>query len=1243
MFRFFIDRGGTFTDVYAEIPGEPGYRVIKLLSEDPENYPDAPLEGIRRVIEDVTGVSQPSERFDSSQVDSIRMGTTIATNALLERKGSPFALMITKGFGDLLKIGKQNRPDLFDLNIRKPTQLYETVVEVDERVRVLSPHEKPVNNSFQKGVSGDYIEILRAPNLDQIRKDLQIILDNGIRGLAVVLMHSSHWPDHEILIGSLAESMGFKQISISSQIMPRIKIVERGQTCCIDAYLSPHIRTYLEGFRSRFNNPNTKLLFMQSDGGLVFADRFSGSNAILSGPAGGVVGYAETTFDHKDDNLKSIMPMPVIGFDMGGTSTDVSRFDGEYDWVHETEIAGVHIQASQMNIKTVAAGGGSRLFYKNGMFMVGPESSGAHPGPVCYRKNGFLSLTDANLVLGRIQPEYFPKIFGKSHDLPLDLNGAREGFAKLVDEINADLQSKAKPEMTIEDVAYGFVSVANEVMSRPIREITVARGHDIRKHKLACFGGAGGQHACSIARALGISKIFIHRFAGILSAYGLGLADVVEEIQEPASGVLDKKSYDQFSKRLNGLAKRTCEVLAQQGVKVEDINVKRYMNLRYEGTDTNRMISEPADKNFIREFEYVYKREFGFQLSDRDIVVDDLRIRAIGKTEPLKEKPITRKPEKTQPIHITKCYFEQGWMDTPVFQLDLMGALEIITGPAILINDTSTIIVEPDCIANITEFGCVEIDVSSTKKIQVDREVDPIQISIFSSRFASIAEQMGRILQSAAVSTNIKERQDYSCAVFDPDGGLIANAPHQPVHLGSMGQAVRAQIKLCAESFREGDVLVSNHPSAGGTHLPDITVISPVFKNGKVIFYTASRGHHADIGGISPGSMPPFSTYIEEEGVCIKSMKIVENGVFKEKEITELFTNSSGVDKDRIGTRALKDNISDLKAQISANQKGIDLLLEMADEYTLEVVHAYMKHISKNAESAVRKMLQTFKFSRDDKETLCAIELMDDGTPIDLKLSITDDGSAIFDFTESGQQVIGNWNAPPAVTHSAVLYCLRCMLKEDIPLNQGCMAPIQIEIKDGSILSPAESVAVVAGNVLTSQRVVDVILKAFGASAASQGCMNNFTFGNETFGYYETIGGGAGAGPNWHGQSGVHTHMTNTRITDPEILEKRYPVLLRRFAIRKGSGGKGLFHGGDGLIREIEFLKPLTVAIISDRRNYAPYGCNGGSNGEKGQNIFIKKSGTKIDFGGKNITQAKKGDRIVILTPGGGGYGPDKK
>lgn len=1236
MYRFSIDRGGTFTDVYAEVPGDPGFRVVKLLSEDPAHYPDAPLEGIRRILQDVSGIPLPMEKFDTSRVEWVRMGTTVATNALLERKGEPCALLITKGFGDLLRIGKQNRPDLFDLKVKKPDPLYETIVEVEERVRVVDKAEGREDINLVQGISGELIEILQAPDLDRIEKDLQPILERGIRSLAVVLMHSWTWPDHELQIGALAEKMGFAQVSLSSRVMPRVKIVERGQTCCVDAYLTPAIRGYLEGFRSRFGNPKAKLLFMQSDGGLVPAELFKGNNAILSGPAGGVVGYASTAFEGAN-------PQPVIGFDMGGTSTDVSRFDGEYELALETEVAGIHLQAPQLNIKTVAAGGGSRLFFKNGMFVVGPESSGAHPGPVCYRKNGALSITDANLVLGRINPEFFPKIFGPGQDEPLDPQTAREEFEKLVREIN-NHSFKGRDGMSVEEAASGFVRVANETMARAVREISVARGHDVRNHVLACFGGAGGQHACAIARLLGISTIKIHRFAGILSAYGMGLADLVKEIQGPASGSLDDQTLPDIEKRLDAMASQAREKLAAQGILIKKVRVQRYLNLRYQGTDTSIMVPEPTDKNFARAFESIHKREFGFGVDGRNIVVDDLRVRATGSSGPAKKKSWPGKSGPTKPEIISRCYFDEGWRQTPIFNLGSLGAMEEINGPAIIINDTSTIVVEPDCAARITEFGDVEIEVAPSKEKWIAKEVDPIQLAIFSAKFASIAEQMGRILQRTAISTNIKERQDFSCAVFGPDGSLVANAPHQPVHLGSMGEAVRWQIKLRGDDLREGDVLVSNHPAAGGTHLPDITVITPVMEQGKPVFFVASRGHHADIGGISPGSMPPFSNRIEEEGVCIKSVKLVENGVFNEKEITELLTRPPQIERASgdppiSGTRALKDNISDLKAQVAANRKGIELLQEMAGQYSLEVVHAYMSHIRDHAETAVRSLLRKF-YKKTGKDTsLTASEFMDDGTQIQLTLSIKPDGSALFDFSGTGPQVSGNCNAPLAVTHSAVLYCLRCLLQEDIPLNQGCLVPVEFRIEEGSLLSPSETAAVAAGNVLTSQRIVDVVLKAFGAAAASQGCMNNLTFGDERFGYYETIGGGAGAGPGWDGQSGVHTHMTNTRITDPEILEQRYPVLLREFSLRKGSGGKGKFRGGDGLVREIEFLKPLNVAILSERRVYPPYGLECGYPGERGKNLFIKKDGTVIDLGGKNEVHADPGDRIRILTPGGGGYG----
>jgi len=1233
-FRFSIDRGGTFTDIYAEVPGEPGYRVLKLLSENPNRYDDAPLEGIQRILKEQGALTDQS--IDVNQIEWVRMGTTVATNALLERKGARTALLITKGFHDLLEIGKQNRPRIFDLEIKKPGLLYEKIVEVDERVRLAHQVPSADGNPVATGLTGDPVEILKAPDFKKVRQDLSKLFKEGIESLAIVFLHAFTWPAHELQIGMLAEELGFTQISLSSQVMPRIKMVDRGQTCCVDAYLTPLIRKYIEGFRSGFRQSRAPdLFFMQSDGGLGRAEGFTGSRAILSGPAGGVVGYAMTAFDEQSGS-------PVIGFDMGGTSTDVSRFDGEYEWSHETEVAGVHLQVPQFAIRTVAAGGGSRLFFKNGAFVVGPESSGAYPGPVCYRNGGPLSLTDANLVLGRLLPEFFPRIFGPEEDQPLDLTAARQAFLDLTDEINTHLKVIKRPPMTLEEVAEGFIAVANENMARPIREISIARGHDIKEHVLACFGGAGGQHASALARSLGIRKINIHRFSGILSAYGLGLADVVVEKQEPASGILANSSLPGLLARLDDLSKRAKEELSRQG-NFKQVEIRRYLNLRYQGTDTAMMVLESPGTNFKAEFLKAHKREFGFEVLGRDIRVDDLRVRLAGKSQGLKKIRVSKKPAPTAPASHAQCYFSGRWANAPVFLQKSLGTGEKISGPAILIDQTSTLLVEPGCEATVTEFGDVEIEVASCMEPVVKEAVDPIQLAIFGNRFMSIAEQMGGALKRTAMSTNIKERHDFSCAVFGPNGDLVANAPHQPVHLGAMGEAVKRQMEIQAGDIQPGDVWVTNHPIAGGSHLPDITVITPVLQSGRPIFFVASRGHHADVGGISPGSMPPFSKTLEEEGVCILSFKLVKNGAFQQQGITDLLTASSQQsENDSVtGTRALADNIADLKAQVAANQKGIELIEEMVRRYSLPVVQAYMRHLQDHAEQSVTKGLRDLARSRNlpPVAVLTAEEMLDDGSPIRLRLTIDQkEGSAVFDFSGTGREVAGNLNAPRAVTHSAILYCLRCLVQSDIPLNQGCLNKIRILIEDGSLLAPSAHAAVAAGNVLTSQRLTDVILKAFGVCAGSQGCMNNLTFGNADFGYYETIGGGAGAGPGWHGQSGVHTHMTNTRITDPEILESRYPVLLREFSIRTGSGGRGLFRGGDGLIREIEFLKPLNVAILSERRVYPPYGMKGGEPGALGRNLFLKRDGSRMDLGGKNEIEAQPGDRIRILTPGGGGY-----
>ncbi|XOF34576.1 MAG: hydantoinase B/oxoprolinase family protein [Candidatus Electrothrix sp. YB6] len=1240
-FRFSIDRGGTFTDVYAEVPDtpeKPGFRVIKLLSEDPTNYPDAPREGIRRILAEF-GIPLRNGLVDGSRIDWVRMGTTVATNALLERKGARTALVTTRGFGDALQIGYQDRPDLFDLRIRKPELLYETVLEVDERVRIVKNDEEAARLAAQgfplvTARSGERFAVLAAPDLTVLKPRLRQLLDQGISSLAIVFLHAYGFPQHEEQVGELARQLGFTQVSLSSQVMPAVRLVSRGDTTTVDAYLTPHIRSYLDSFRAGFAGglEEGQLLFMQSDGGLARADSFTGARAILSGPAGGVIGYGRSMWD-------TASRQPVIGFDMGGTSTDVSRFAGEPELTFATRTAGVRIHAPQLDIRTVAAGGGSRLFFDNAMFRVGPESAGAHPGPVCYRKGGYLTVTDANLVLGRLQPSHFPAIFGPEENLPLDREAARNALAELTAAINAQYTAQRCESLSVEEAALGFLRVANEAMVRPIREVSVMRGFDIREHVLAAFGGAGGQHACAVARILGVSRVVIHRFSGILSACGLGMADTVIDRQRPAAAELGADSLPDLLAALGRLQAETEQELLDQGVPVERISSQRFLHLRYAGTDTALMIEEPEDGDFAARFSATCRREYGFVLENRAVLVDDIRLRSVDQAGRMERPRIAHATASPQQEAVVPVYFDQGWHDTALYNMETLLAGHELPGPALLVQDTATILVEPGCTARIREYGDVEIEVGQQEQARIGTEVDPIRLSVFSSLFMSIAEQMGRMLQKTAVSTNIRERLDFSCALFDRDGGLVANAPHVPVHLGAMSEAVRGQILRCPDP-QPGDVLLSNHPAAGGSHLPDITVITPVFSPAKeLIFWVASRGHHADIGGITPGSMPPDSTCLAQEGAAIESFRLVRDGVFQEKGITALLLTAAPGSS---GTRRLADNLSDLQAQVAANQKGMDLILEMADQYGLAAVQAYMGHVRDAAEAAVRTCLREISLRRNmaEQDTVEAVDYLDDGSPIRLRLSIDRrEGSAVFDFSGTGSQLPGNLNAPKAVTQSALLYSLRCLVERDIPLNSGCLQPVELRIPQGSLLDPAPEAAVVGGNVLTSQRVVDVILRAFGAAAASQGCMNNLSFGNASFGYYETIGGGAGAGPDWHGQSGVHTHMTNTRITDPEILERRYPVLLRQFALRRGSGGRGQFHGGNGLVRELEFLESLQVSILSERRVYAPYGMKGGEDGAKGENVLIRKDGSRVDLGGKGWVQVEVGERLKICTPGGGGWG----
>ncbi|KAI9787550.1 MAG: hypothetical protein M1839_000080 [Geoglossum umbratile] len=1310
--RIAIDRGGTFTDCV----GNPGTGrmeddiLIKLLSEDPSNYDDAPLEGIRRLLSRFTGREIPrGEPLDTAQIESIRMGTTVATNALLERKGEKIAMIVTKGFKDCLEIGNQSRPRIFELAIRKPEVLYQKVVEVDERVTLEDYAEDPERHTTNveeagdadlvRGLSSEAVRILQRPSESVVKSQLRSLYDEGFRSIAVCLMHGYTFPDHEALVGRLAKEMGFEHISLSHELMPMIKLVPRATSACADAYLTPTIRKYIAGFQAGFEGGlgaesvrkeeggrAARCEFMQSDGGLVDVGQFSGLRAILSGPAGGVVGYALTSYDPETK-------IPVIGFDMGGTSTDVSRYgSGRYEHVFETTTAGVTIQSPQLDINTVAAGGGSRLFFRNGLFVVGPESAGAHPGPACYRKGGPLTVTDANLLLGRLLPEFFPRIFGKGENEGLDEDASRRLFQELTDQINSEID--ADKGMTPDEVAYGFIKIANETMTRPIRSLTEAKGHDTSLHRLATFGGAGGQHAVAIAESLGIRQILVHRYSSVLSAYGMALADVVDERQVPESRVWVGGGGDvkkDLQAKIEGLKQKSREVLRAQGYADEKIVFEEYLNMRYRGTESALMIVKPGkaeagkgfdgdDWAFGKAFVKQHEREFGFTLPDRDIIVDDVRVRGIGKSFEGLEKTVDQQLKSIRPKDLSsgekkrstkKVYFEEGRLKTHIYRLDDLDVGDRIKGPAILADGTQTLVVTPGATALVIETHVV-INIGDTetgmKRVLSAEEVDPIMLSIFAHRFMAIAEQMGRALQKTSVSTNVKERLDYSCALFDDAGGLVANAPHLPVHLGSMSTCIRKQASIWQGRLRPGDVLVSNHPKYGGTHLPDITVITPAFADNKIIFYVASRAHHADIGGILPGSMPPHSRELYQEGATIASEKLVSEGHFNEDLMINLLHTAPAQYPGCSGTRCLADNLNDLKAQIAANRKGIQLISTLVADYGGDVVQNYMRAIQLNAELSVRNLLREVS-GRFEGKALEAVDYMDDGSPICLKVTIDGvKGEAVFDFEGTGKEVYANTNAPSAVTYSAIIYCLRCLISSDIPLNQGCLTPITVRIPPNSFLCPSDSAAVVGGNVLTSQRVTDVILKAFKACAASQGDTNNLTFGfggnvggeveRKGFGYYETIAGGSGAGPTYRGTSGVHTHMTNTRITDSEIFERRYPVLLHCFSLRPGSGGAGGFPGGCGVVRDIEFRVPVQVSILSERRVYRPYGMEGGGDGECGLNLWRRrvwvggrgergKEGEGdgewveriVNLGGKNSAAMKRGERIIIATPGGGAWG----
>ncbi|OAQ77832.1 5-oxoprolinase [Purpureocillium lilacinum] len=1126
--RVAIDRGGTFTDVHAYIPNVAGSELIlKLLSVDPRNYQDAPTEAIRRVLSHFRGADvSRSEPLDISEVESIRMGTTIATNALLERQGERVALLTTKGFRDLLVIGNQARPHIFDLSVQKLHNLYEKVVEIDERVTMEefleNPEKVPIDisqdDALVEGITGEPVRILRRPDMEEIREQLEHLKRESFKSLALCLIHSYIYPNHEREIALLARSMGF-DVSVSSELQPTIKMVSRGNSATADAYLSPLIHRYVRDFSTGFKDGMAavapKLLFMQSDGGLCSWKNFSGLRAILSGPAGGVIGYAQSCFDPATGT-------PVIGFDMGGTSTDVSRFSGKYDHVFESETAEVTLQTPQLDINTVAAGGGSILHWKNGLFAIGPDSAGAHPGPVCYRKGGPLTVTDANLFLGRLRPEYFPAIFGPDEDQALDYDATAAAFTQLT----ADINSEERMNLTPEEVASGFLRVANESMSRPIRSLTEGRGIRTSDHMLATFGGAGGQHACDVAEALGIERVTIHHFSSVLSAFGMALSDLAYEFQQPRAAVLSQLSEEQLEAEFGAMSNEAVHGLNAQGFTDSSIEFEFFLNLRYKGTNSTLMIRKPVDDwDFCRVFLEQHQEEFGFTL-DREILVEDIRVRALGKTSGLDLTSVSEAMKGTALLSVgsdkavkeTRLYTGPSWQDVPLYKLEDLPTGARIAGPAIILDQTQTILVQPAWSATCLSRHLVlekEVGLKNASQLENDDFVDPIQLSVFGHRFMSIAEQMGRSLSKTSVSINIKERLDYSCAVFSPSGSLVANAPHIPCHLGAMGHAVAYQAEKWGNALRPGDVLVSNHPASGGSHLPDITVITPVIDEltNEVLFWAASRAHHADIGGIAAGSMPPHSKEIWQEGASFTSFKLVDGGVFDEQGLMEILLTKPASYPGCTGTRTWSDNLNDVKAQIAANTKGIRLIREAIKEYGLSTVQKYMVGIQDNAEKVVRSLLRRVhdQFSGSPLE---AEDHMDDGSVLKLKINIDRErGSATFDFTGTSKEVYGNLNAPRAITFSAIIYVLRSLVNEDIPLNQGCLTPINVVLPAGTILSPSLGAATVGGNVETSQRVTDLVLRAFQAAAASQGTCNNLSFGYggqivdgnpvPGFGYYE--------------------------------------------------------------------------------------------------------------------------------------------
>lgn len=1192
--QFWIDRGGTFTDIVAR---RPDGRLVthKLLSENPAQYRDAAVAGIRALLQ------VPDEApIPAGIIDAVRMGTTVATNALLERAGERTLLVITRGFGDALRIAYQNRPRIFDRHIVLPEQLYERTVEVDERI----------------GADGS---VLRAPDLKTLGEALRAAHDDGIRALAVVCLHSYRNPAHERAIGALADQLGFTQISLSCEVSPLPKLIPRGDTAVVDAYLSPVLRRYVAQVADQLRG--VRLEFMQSNGGLAAADHFRGKDAILSGPAGGIVGMVR---------MSALAGFgSVIGFDMGGTSTDVSHYradSGGYERVFTTEVAGVRLRAPMLHIHTVAAGGGSILYFDGSRFRVGPQSAGADPGPACYRRGGPLTVTDANVMLGRIQPAHFPAVFGPAGDQPLDTAAVQRKFSELAGEILRATGDDRTPEQ----VAEGFLRIAVANMANAVKKISVQKGHDITRYALTTFGGAGGQHACAVADELGIRTVLVPPMAGVLSALGIGLADTTVIRERSVETRLD--AGPDLSAVADDLEQQARAALAAQDIPVDRIRIIRRVHLRYQGTDTSIPVELGDLAQMTAAFEVVHRGVYSF-LMDRPLIAEAVAVEATGLTEQ-PDLALQAPSGAGQPTtEVVRLYTAGGWREAPLYRREALTPADVVTGPAIIAEDNATTVVDDGWQAGVSPDG--QLILRRTAPVAPDdagTDADPVLLEIFNNLFMAIAEQMGTRLEATAQSVNIRERLDFSCALFDAQGNLVANAPHIPVHLGSMGATVKEVIARRAGQMRPGQVYAVNDPYHGGTHLPDITVVTPVYAESAkagdpVLFFVASRGHHAEIGGTTPGSMPADSRTLEEEGVLFDNWLLVEDGHFREAQTRALLTAG------RFPSRSPDTNLADLRAQIAANQKGIDEIHAMIAHFGLDVVQAYMRHVQDNAEEAVRRVID----SLDDGQYRY---VMDSGATIAVRVSVDrDNRSATIDFTGTSAQLATNFNAPSSVATAAVLYVFRTLVVDDIPINDGCLRPLHITIPEATMLAPRYPSAVVAGNVETSQAITGALLAALGVQAEGSGTMNNVTFGNAGHQYYETLGSGSGAGDGFDGACVVQTHMTNSRLTDPEVLEMRFPVLLREFAIRHGSGGAGRWRGGDGGVRRIEFREPMTVSVLSGHRAVAPYGMAGGSPGALGHNRIERADGAVTELAGCRSSDVAPGDTLVIETPGGGGYG----